>query len=248
MIEPKKVLILGATSALAQATARLLARDGASLLLVGRNSAKIDSVKHDLTVYGAATISTVVQDLDDINSHDQLVTTANQTLGGIDIALIAYGSLGDQKTAESNFGEAHKIIHTNFVSCASLLTHLANYFEEQNHGSIVVISSVAGDRGRRSNYIYGSSKGALSIFVSGIRARLFGSGVHVLDVKPGFVDTPMTQHLESKPLCVSADKIARGIVKAIVKRKSVAYLPGIWRPIMFLIRMLPQVIFLRLPI
>lgn len=141
---------------------------------------------------------------------------------------------------------AVEAIGVNFVSAASLLSHLANLMEKRRGGTIAVISSVAGDRGRQSNYVYGAAKAGLSAFASGLRNRLQKSGVSVVTIKPGFVDTPMTAHVKKGPLFATPEAVARGIVKAIDRRKDVVYVPGFWRPIMWLIRSIPERIFKRL--
>jgi short-subunit dehydrogenase len=171
------------------------------------------------------------------------LTAADQALGGIDMALIAHGVLGDQDNAQADFTVAAAILHTNFLSAVSLITWLANYFEVRKRGTLAVISSVAGDRGRKSNYVYGASKGALNIFLDGVRNRIDRSGVHVLTIRPGFVATPMTAHLPKGPLFASPTKIAQGIIKAVKGRKDVVYVPAFWAPIMLIIRSIPQSIF-----
>lgn len=242
----KKVLVLGATSAIAQSTCRLLAARGASLYLVGRNPARLDAVARDLTVRGARHVAQEVRDLDDTSSHAGLVARAEGALGGLDGALLAHGVLGEQRAAEASWEEASRLLHTNFLSAASLLTHLANRFEAQRDGTLVVISSVAGDRGRQSNYVYGTAKGALSVFLQGLRNRLHRAGVAVVTVKPGFVDTPMTAHLKKGALWASPEQVARGIVRAADRRRNEVYLPGFWRLIMALIRSVPESVFKRL--
>jgi len=242
----KKVLVLGATSAIAQATVRLLAARGAALYLVGRNAANLDAVAKDATTRGATKVEQQALDLDDVTAHEALVEQAMQALGGLDGALIAHGVLGDQKACERTWAEAAKVLHTNFLSAASLLTSLANRFEAQKSGTLVVISSVAGDRGRQSNYVYGTSKGALNIFLQGLRNRLARSGVAVVTVKPGFVDTPMTAHLPKNKLFASPEQVARGIMRAADKRKDEVYVPAKWALIMFIIRSIPERIFKRL--
>jgi decaprenylphospho-beta-D-erythro-pentofuranosid-2-ulose 2-reductase len=242
----KKVLVLGATSAIAQATVRLLAARGASLYLVGRNAANLEAVSKDAVTRGAYRAETEALDLDDLTAHEALVERAAQTLGGLDGALIAHGVLGDQKAGERSWEVAQKVMHTNFLSAASLLTSLANRFEAQKAGTLVVISSVAGDRGRQSNYVYGASKGALTLFLQGLRNRLARSGVAVVTVKPGFVDTPMTAHLPKNKLFASPDQVARGIIRAADKRKDEVYVPAKWALIMFIIRSIPERIFKRL--
>jgi short-subunit dehydrogenase len=206
MVQPtmKKVLILGATSTVAQATVRLLAARGASLYPVGRNATNLDAVAKDAATRGASKVEQQALDLDDFSAHEALVNRAAQALGGLDGALLAHGVLGGQKACERSWTEAEKVLRTNFLSAASLLTTLANRFEAQKAGTIVVISSVAGDRGRQSNYVYGTSKGALTVFLQGLRNQLARSGVAVVTVKPGFVDTPMTVYIpKNKVLALS---------------------------------------------
>ncbi len=242
----KKVLVLGATSAIAQATVRLLAARGAALYLVGRNAANLDAVAKDAATRGAAKVEQQALDLNDTTAHEGLVERAVQALGGLDGALIAHGVLGEQKACERSWTEAEQVLRTNFLSAASLLTVLANRFEAQKAGTLVVISSVAGDRGRQSNYVYGASKGALNVFLQGLRNRLARSGVAVVTVKPGFVDTPMTAAMKKNALFATPEKVARGIVRAADARKDEVYLPGFWGPIMFAIRGIPERVFKRM--
>jgi decaprenylphospho-beta-D-erythro-pentofuranosid-2-ulose 2-reductase len=164
-------------------------------------------------------------------------------MDSIDFALIAHGVLGDQEEAEADYAVAEQILTTNFLSAVSLSTELGNYFEAMGAGTLGVISSVAGDRGRKSNYVYGASKGALNIFLDGLRNRVDRAGVQVLTIRPGFVATPMTAHLKQNALFAHPNQIADGILAAIIARKDVVYLPKIWRPIMFLIRNIPERIF-----
>ena len=240
---PHRILILGATSAIAMAVARELLAADAHFFLVARNGAKLEAVHNDLATRGAASVNALEMDLDGTTSHQQMLERAAQTLGGIDLALIAHGVLGEQNDAQASFDAAAPVLHTNFVSAVSLITWLANYFEQQRSGTLAVISSVAGDRGRKSNYVYGASKGALNIFLDGVRNRVDRSGVHVLTIRPGFVATPMTAHLPQGPLFATPAKVARGIVKAMERRKDVIYVPWFWRPIMFVIRCVPEFIF-----
>ena len=242
----KKVLILGATSAIAQASVRLLAARGAALYLVGRNPERLQAVAQDARTRGASTVHSEAVDLDDFSLHEPLVERATSALGGLDGALIAHGVLGDQKLAERSWADSEKVLRTNFLSVVSLLTPLANRFEAQKAGTLVVISSVAGDRGRQSNYVYGASKGALNVFLQGLRNRLAPSGVTVLTVKPGFVDTPMTAHLQKNALFASPETVARGLLRAADQRRNEVYLPGFWRLIMFLVRSVPESLFKRM--
>lgn len=241
----KKVLVLGATSAIAQATCRLLAARGAALHLVGRNAPQLEAVAKDLSVRGAR-VSTRVQELNELSSHEELVSHADSELGGMDGVLLAQGLLGSQPESERSWEEAQKVLTTNFVGPASLLTHVANLLEQRGAGTIVVISSVAGDRGRQSNYVYGSSKGGLNVFLQGLRNRLARSNVAVVTVKPGFVDTPMTAHLPKNALFASPERVAKGILRAVDARRDEVYVPGFWRLIMFAVRSIPEGLFKRM--
>ena len=196
---PLNILVLGATSAIAQATTRIYAARHASFYLVARNPEKLSAIAADAQVRGASKVHTQAFDLDDIGRHPALLAEVRQQFAHIDIALLAHGVLGDQAEAERDFAVTEAILRTNFLSVVSLATHLANEFERQKKGTIAVISSVAGDRGRKSNYVYGTSKAALTVFLQGLRNRLDRQGVQVLTIKPGFVATPMTAHLKQGP-------------------------------------------------
>lgn len=243
---PMSVLALGATSAIAEATLRLFAERGARFYLVGRNQDKLDAVAADLHTRGASGVATCVMDLDNTSAHPAMLSAAAQSLGTIEMALLAHGVLGYQSEAQASYGAAEAIFHTNLLSAVSLITWLANYFETMGHGTLAVISSVAGDRGRRSNYVYGASKGALSIFLDGVRSRLDHAGVQVLTIKPGFVATPMTAHLAQGPLFAQPAQVAKGIVKAVEKGRDVVYLPAFWSVIMLVIRLVPRPLFKKL--
>ena len=241
-----KILILGANSAIAHETAKIWAKEGKKLFLVARNAERLESVRKDLEVRGADIVDALACDLNLTGEHAAIVEQAEQKLGGMDGVLIAFGSLGDQKACEKNYQKALEEIKSNFLSPVSLLTHLGNLFQEKKTGTLVVISSVAGDRGRQSNYVYGASKGALSLFLQGLRNRLFPSNVQVITVKPGFVATPMTAHLTQGALFVSPAIIAKGIIKSIRKKRDVVYLPWFWWGIMAVIKSIPEFLFKRL--
>ena len=241
-----KIMIVGATSALAHETAKLFARDGAELLLVGRTPEKLEVVASDLKVRGARRIETYLLDLSDLSRHQELLDQALAKLGELDMLLIAYGTLGDQRKCELSVEETLKEFNNNCISVISLLTLSANYFEQRRRGCIAVISSVAGDRGRKSNYVYGTAKAALTIFLQGLRNRLSSSGVTVVTVKPGFVTTPMTTHMKSGLLMANAQAVGQGIYEAMLKKKDVVYLPWFWRPIMFVVKSIPESLFKRL--
>jgi len=238
-----KILIAGATSAIAHETAKFFARDGAELLLVARSADKLEDISNDLRVRGAKKAETFLLDLNDLDRHQQLIEAAIETLGSLDMVLIAHGTLGDQQLCQQSVAKTLEELTTNFTSVISLLTILANYFEQQKHGCIVVVSSVAGDRGRRSNYVYGTAKGAVSIFLQGLRSRLSKSGVVVITVKPGLVDTPMTSSLKKGLLFAQPGKVGKGIYQAMMKGKEVVYLPWFWRPIMAIVKSIPESVF-----
>lgn len=243
----KRVLIIGATSAIATACARLWAKDGAEFFLVGRNEEKLEQVSNDLKVHGAAASTIHVLDATDIKAHPAMMEKCVTTLRQIDIALIAHGTLPDQKSCEKDVQLALSELANNATSVIALLTLLGNQLELQRHGALAVISSVAGDRGRPSNYLYGSAKAAVSTFCEGLRARLFKVGVSLTTIKPGFVDTPMTHGLNLPPLLTAQpEKIARSIVKAIKNKTNNLYTPIFWAPIMLIIKYLPNFIFKRI--
>jgi decaprenylphospho-beta-D-erythro-pentofuranosid-2-ulose 2-reductase len=244
-----RIAIFGATSAIATACARRWLSEGSSLFLVGRNPDKLRTLVDDLSVRKgpAQLIAQACVDLNDFERHEGLLTEAQRILGGLDVLLVAHGSLPDQKACERSVHSTLDELRTNALSVISLVTLAANLFETAGHGTIAVISSVAGDRGRQSNYVYGTAKGMVSLFLEGLRNRLSRSGVRVVTIKPGFVDTPMTAHLEKKgPLWAQPQAIARGIARAVNGRRDVVYLPGIWRWIMLIIRHIPEPIFKRM--
>lgn len=245
----ERVIVFGATSAIAQAVARTLATRGAHLHLVGRDATKLEAVRSDLLARGAAAATVAVADLDDPALHASLVEGAWAALGEPDAALLAQGMLPDQAACEADPALAHAATVANFLAPASLLAELANRFQAQGHGTLVAIGSVAGDRGRKTNYVYGAAKGGLATFLQGLRGRLHAHGVQVLTVKPGFVDTPMTAHLpKGGPLWASAERVGDGIVRAMERGASEVYVPGFWRLILLVLRHLPEAIFIRLKI
>jgi len=243
----KRVLIIGATSAIATACARLWAEQGATFFLVARDQEKLEQTAADLRARGAQGVTLHAMDATDLTSHAAMLSSCLSELRQIDIALIAHGTLPDQKACEQDVNVALREFAVNGTSVIALLTLLANQFEEQRCGSLAVISSVAGDRGRPSNYLYGTAKAAVSTFCEGLRARLYKVGVNVTTIKPGFVDTPMTQGLNLPPLLLATpDKVARRIVDGVESKAATLYAPGFWALIMLIIRCIPQAIFKRL--
>ena len=245
-LQPRRIIILGALSAIAEAAARQwAARKGTRLMLAGRDPARLEAVAADLRMRGAEA-DTFMADLAKADTTRALMEMVDR-LGGIDVVLLAYGVLGEQAAAEQNLAEAQWLLATNFTTAADWCLAVANALERQGHGSLIVIGSVAGDRGRASNYIYGAAKGGLGILVQGIAHRLAPTGARAVLVKPGFVDTPMTAHIEGKGLLWAKPEVIGKLIVSIAdsssKNRPIVYAPGFWRWIMLVIRMTPASIF-----
>jgi len=226
-----KVAIFGATSAIAQATAACYAERHAELFLIARDASKLSAVAADLRVRGASRVEEIVADLADVTRHRLLVAAVGPD---VDVVLIAHGSLPDQRAIESDPAAQIEAFNLNATSVISLAAEFANVLEARGRGTLAVIGSVAGDRGRRSNYVYGSAKAAIHAYCDGLRGR-----IPVVLIKPGWVDTPMTAAMKKNPLFASARSVGRGIYDAIEQRKGVVYLPWFWRWISLIVRMLP---------
>ena len=247
MREPQheeRVVIFGATSAIAAEVARRYAARGARLHLVGRNAAKLADVAGQC---GGARVTTQQADFEQLDRGAEVMAEAVARLGRLDVALIAHGDLGDQLASEASFDEAERIICVNFTSVVALLVPLANHLQKARSGRLAVISSVAGDRGRPRNYTYGAAKGALNLYLQGVRSRLLPSGVSVTTLKLGPVDTPMTVHHDKTALFGRVDRVAADIVRAIDAGTAEAYVPSFWRAIMPIVKNTPEAIFQRLP-
>lgn len=240
------IIIIGATSAIAEATARIYAQRGDRLYLLARNSERLSVMASDLEIRGANSVTVNQMDVNNFDVHEAVLHDAFNALETVDVVLISHGTLPDQKACEEKFSAALSELNTNAISTVSMLTYIANYMEAQKSGTIAVITSVAGDRGRQSNYVYGAAKGMLSIYLQGLRNRLNDAGVNVLDIKPGFVDTPMTKDFEKGVLWAKPDVVAKGIVSGIDKNKFVIYTPSFWRIIMLVIRNIPEFLFKKL--
>jgi short-subunit dehydrogenase len=243
----KNVLIVGATSAIAVACARQWTRQDARLFLVGRNYEKLEAVAGDLVVRGASDIFMFKMDVNDISSHPGMLEAATRALVTVDVALIACGTLPNQVACEQDATLTLQEFMTNGASVIALLTLLANHFEQQGRGAIAVITSVAGDRGRPSNYVYGGAKAAVSVFCDGMRARLFRAGASLTDIRPGFVATPMTRDLALPKLLVAQpEPVAKRILTGIERRADVLYVPAFWGLVMTAIRHIPNALFKRM--
>jgi decaprenylphospho-beta-D-erythro-pentofuranosid-2-ulose 2-reductase len=244
----QRVLLLGATSAIAAEVALIHALRGDRLHLVGRNPDKLAGVARRCSNASPnASVTTARADFDALESNADVVLAAIAALATVDRALIAHGDLGDQLASERAFASAESILVTNFTSVVSLLIPLANHMEGGRAGRLGVITSVAGDRGRPRNYTYGSAKGALNIFLQGLRSRLYPSGVKVTTLKLGPVDTPMTRDHEKTALFGKPASVAKGIVRAMDAGAAEAYVPSFWRAIMPVVKHAPESLFQILP-
>lgn len=245
----RNILVFGATSAIAQEALRVFIQRGASVYCVGRSPDKLSAVIADLRVRAGAgqKVEGQAADLLDTARHPALFAAARGALGDIDAVLVAHGTLPDQAQCESSVERTLAAIAENGTSAVSLLTLAANEFAARGQGVIAAISSVAGDRGRQSNYVYGASKSLVSTFMQGLRNRLASRGVRVVTIKPGFIDTPMTAAFpKGGPLWTSAARAGRAVADAMEKGRDVVYVPGYWFWIMTILRHVPERIFKRL--
>jgi decaprenylphospho-beta-D-erythro-pentofuranosid-2-ulose 2-reductase len=243
----KKIVILGATSGIALEIQRLLARRGCELLLVARSAERLAELQSDLAVRGAGQVLTYRADLAAVQQHAAIFDFVQNTFSDFDTVLLAYGSMHEQKDSESSVDTLLEELQVNFVSATAILTLFAADLERRRTGCLAAITSVAGDRGRRSNYVYGSAKGALSLFLQGLRSRLHPAGVRVITIKPGPVQTPMTDHLPNAGRFADPEQVAHDIVRALEHRApDVLYTPRIWRYVMTAVQQIPEGIFKRL--
>ena len=241
---PEHVLIFGASSAVAAEVAVLYAERGARLHLVARNAEKLTAVAQRCA---GGYVSVQQADFADLEQNAATVRQALAALGRVDTVLIAHGDLGDQLASEHSFEPAEQILRVNFTSVVSLLIPLANHLEGARGGTIGVITSVAGDRGRPRNYTYGAAKGALNIYLQGLRTRLYAAGVAVTTLKLGPVDTPMTVNHEKHALFGKPKAVARSIVAALDAGVPEAYVPSFWAAAMPIVKNTPEWLFQRLP-
>lgn len=239
-----KVLILGATSDIALALAELFAEKQYMLMLAARDISRLQTTKSDLEIRYGATVQLYIFDSLKPETH---ATFYEQLEEWPDIVVCVFGYLGDHAAAMKDWSECYRILFTNYVGAVSILNIIANDFEERRQGTIVGISSVAGERGRQSNYFYGSAKAGFTAYLSGLRNRLFKSNVHVLTVKPGFVRTRMIEGIQTPaPLTAQPRQVAAQVFNAIRKKKNVIYALPLWKWIMWIIRNIPEGIFKKL--
>ncbi|HUY91182.1 MAG TPA: SDR family oxidoreductase [Pirellulales bacterium] len=247
MHEP--ILIVGATSDIAEALCRRLAAAGRDLIVAGRDRDALEALAADLSIrYGREMASEPFEALDAAAPEPFFARCRAHAADGLAGLIVCYGYLPQQNVAEHDLEEQRKTFEINFTSVAALLAVAANYFADRRQGFLAAVSSVAGDRGRQSNYVYGAAKGALGVYLAGLRNRLHPCGVHVLTVKPGFVATKMTagQLNPRSPLVASPERIAADIERALRRKTSVLYTPWWWRWIMRVICLIPERVFVRL--
>lgn len=243
----ENVLVVAALSGMGRAIAGELASRGHSLVLAARDQEELARTAADLRVRHRVAVETAPFEALDFDSHAALVEAADRAFpGGLTGIVFCAGYMADQHLAETDFSATRTMIDVNFTSAASLLNHAANLFERRRRGWICALSSVAGDRGRQSNYLYGATKSALSAYLQGLRNRLTPSGVTVITVKPGCADTSMTYGGDRLPFLVAPEVVARDVARAILRRDSVIYTPRIWWPVMTVIRLIPEALFRRM--
>lgn len=242
-----RALILGARSAISVAIARELAADGWDLVLAARRCDELEPTAADIRLRFGREVYLQEFDALSIEEHESLPQIIQHNAGHFDLAIAVFGYMGDQLAGRGDTREIERTLSTNFVGAAVILAHVADYLETRpGPCGIVGVSSVAGDRGRQSNYVYGSAKAGLSCYLQGLRNRLASSAVHVLTVKPGFVDTPMTEGVDGLFLVASPERVATDILRAYRRRRNVLYTPWFWRYIMWMIRMIPERVFKRM--
>ena len=237
-------LVIGATSDIGRAIAHMLAGDGRALQLAARDPARLQREEQDIRVRTNVAVTAYRCDVLDADSGVSLLDTLDPLP---DVAVCVVGLLGEQAESEQDSAAAEQVMRTNYVGPALLMGALAERFEQRGSGVLVGVSSVAGERGRASNYVYGSAKAGFTAFLSGLRSRLAASGVYVVTVKPGFVHTRMTEGMDLPArLTATPKEVAAAVVAAIHRHRDVIYVRRIWRPIMFVLRTIPERLFKRL--
>ena len=242
-MKSKSVLILGATSSIARAAADAFAEKGYALYLAGRNTQELQRLATDISIRHGTKVRHGTFDAEDTGTHRDFLQNVISSTGNLEGILLAFGDLGEHDRAIHNFDAAQTIINRNFTGACSILTHCANYLSAEKRGFIIAVSSVAGDRGRQSNYIYGAAKGGLSLFIQGLRNRLHPYGVRVITVKPGFVDTPMTFGKPGLFLVANPQKVGKKIVEILDTKRDIVYIPGFWKYIMLITKAIPERLF-----
>ncbi len=242
----KGAIIFGATSSIGKALCDQLAAEGYDLFLAGRDRDDLDIMATDLFIRHNIKVVTAKFDADKPQELPKFVHNSIAHLEDCSIAMLCLGSLGKQEDGETRFEEAAVTINRNFTAAAAILMETANAFIEKKSGTIVALSSVAGDRGRQSNYIYGAAKGGLNVYLQGLRNRLASHNVHVITVKPGFIDTAMTYGLPGMFMVAEPRAVAKSIIEAINRRRNIVYVPWFWKWIMLAIKLIPEGLFKKL--
>ncbi len=242
------ILVIGATSAIARSISRLYAVKNAKLFLLARDKERLRESAADLALRGACDVKALNYNAENTDKHSVIVEAAIEFLGSIDIALICHGNLPNQEECQADYGKAEDAIRVNGLSVISLCTEIVSHLRTQKKGILAVITSVAGERGRQPNFVYGAAKSMVSIYLQGLRGTLVKDNVHIIDVRPGLVDSPMTAHLKKGPLWSSPESIASSIIKGIGKKKHIIYAPSYWRLIMLFVCLIPENIFKRIKI
>jgi decaprenylphospho-beta-D-erythro-pentofuranosid-2-ulose 2-reductase len=244
----QRILVFGATSAICHALLKLYATDDCSLFLVARNAGKLAAIGDDLSVRGGTIAGTSSYDFNSHAKHEEVMAEAKSCLGTIDLVIVAHGSLPNQSECETSSAALKACMDDNFTSAAVIIQCSAQTLAQQGRGTLAVLSSVAGDRGRKSNYVYGAAKSGIDTLLQGLRGRFSGTAVNIVNIKPGMVVSPMTADMEHGALWSTPEAIAPKIYRAIAGGKAVCYVPAYWWPIMLIIRALPTGILARLGI
>ncbi|HEV2308878.1 MAG TPA: decaprenylphospho-beta-D-erythro-pentofuranosid-2-ulose 2-reductase [Acidimicrobiia bacterium] len=243
----QSALVFGGTSDIAEATLRrLVERRTRRIVLAGRDVDRLGEIAEDLRARGATLVECVPFDALDTTTHEAVVDDVFDRVGDIDLVLVAFGVLGEQADAEQRAAAAVDVARVNYLGAVSVLTPTAERLRSQGHGAIVVLSSVAGERARESNYVYGSTKAGLDAFAQGLSDRLAGTGVSVMIVRPGFVHTKMTTGLKPAPLAATPEAVAEAICDGLASGRTIVWVPGALRPVMSVLRHLPRPVFRRL--
>lgn len=243
-----RILVYGATSTICHELLKIYAGQGARFYLAGRSAEKLLAVGDDLSARGGVIEGTAAYDFNDWQQHDASLSRAVGALGELDLVVVAHGTLPEQSECESSSAAVKACIDDNFASTAVIAHSCAGQLERQGRGALAVISSVAGDRGRKGNYTYGAAKAGVDAMLQGLQGRFSGTAVKVINIKPGMIITAMTSQMEHGFLWATAEDIAPSIYRAISRGRRVCYVPGYWRAIMLVVRLLPTTVLARLPI
>ena len=242
------ILVIGATSAIARSVSRLYAVKNAKLFLLARDEERLRESAADLELRGASSVKALNYNAENTEKHSAIVEAAVEYLGSIDIVLICHGNLPNQEECQADYEKAENAIRVNGLSVISLCTEIVNRLRKQKKGTLAVITSVAGERGRQPNFVYGAAKAMVSTYLQGLRGSLMKDNVHIVDVRPGLIDSPMTAYLKKGLLWSSPESIAPSIIKGIGRKRHIIYAPSYWRLIMLLVCVIPETIFKRIKI